>query len=84
MCSSFLENVIQVEGNPRQISEVFQQGKQREKDSHGRKHDCHHPGGSQISAVQQYTVNPPGDAKSSKDAFQKRVDGINQERIKQT
>ena len=38
------EAVVQVEGDPGQVSKILQQGKQRKKDGHGRQHHRHHPG----------------------------------------
>ncbi len=52
------EERIEVEGDPGQIAEVFQQGEHREEDRHRRQHDTDHPRGGQVDAVEQEAVEP--------------------------
>ncbi len=60
MCPGFLEQPVQVEGDPRQVAQVFQDGEGGEEDRHGRQHDADHPGEPAVSAVPDKASQPPG------------------------
>ena len=57
--SAFGHHMIQIIGHPGQITQVFQQGKERKEDRHRRQHHRDHPSGSQHHAVQHRTGQPP-------------------------
>ena len=62
----FFEVFIQVEGHAGQIPEVFQQGKERKKDGHGRQHYRSNPGEHAVHAVYQHAAQPFGRAEPEK------------------
>jgi hypothetical protein len=51
---------IQVECHPRQVSQVFQDGENREEDCHGGQHHTDDPGETAIDTVPYETGHPPG------------------------
>ena len=65
--AGFAEQIVQVEGDTGQIAEVFQQREEREEDGHGRQHDRNDPGRGQVHAVEQQSVQPPGNADGRED-----------------
>ena len=50
--------LVEIEGHPRQITEVLQQGKQREEDRHGGQHHRHHPRQHTVDPQHQRAVEP--------------------------
>lgn len=54
--SGTFEAAVQIKGQPREIAQILQQGKEREKDGHGRKHDCCDPGRGVVYALYQQAV----------------------------
>ena len=61
-----LKGPVQVVGHPGQKARILQQGKEREKDGHGRQHHRDHRGKALIGPVQQQALQPGRGAQGGK------------------
>lgn len=55
-----MEGVIQEEGHPGEVAQIFQEGKEGEEDGHGGKHNADHPGQHPVHPQHQGIVEPEG------------------------
>ena len=83
MCTRPLKEPVKIKGYPRQITEVFQEGKQGKKDGHGGEHHAYHPGGRQIHAVDERTTQPPRHTNGNGALLQPAVNGPHQQLTQQ-
>lgn len=68
--SAFLKCPIHIEGGPGQVSQIFQQGKERKENGHGREHNGYDPGENPANSVYQAVHRRGGGAQEGEEGGQ--------------
>ena len=81
--AGLLENAVEIEGDAREVAEVFEQGEERKENGHGRQHDADDPRAGKIHAVDEESGQPRPQAEGEGLGFEPRMHGVDEQRGEQ-